>query len=534
MEHILRAFEAFIPPPSGWVVVCLIVALALWASWSLWREYERLCLERSEGLAAAKRVVEQASEDELRERLEQWATRSELRDTLTARATRAILAMHQARNPDMEAILTMLDYSEAARLNLARSAPSWLLLLGIGGTVIGLASAIIELAPQIQATVGAIDPRDASKSLAQALEAMRHAFACSLWGIVMAVLVSLANRKVLSEQQQTVASVQEWVISEVASKLLPKSEAVQLTEIQHTLRAGRQFLQEVTEKIHGVTDLMSQAANSFNTVLVDTVQKMEGIGSDLHRSARDIQHTLLQASAAVQESTQGLQESARSLSTSSDELREYHRDMRSAYEALLGLFNKSRQDLEDLITSQIHKIGEYRDAIQQLTQGIVHRLIDVSTSLKDTQTKYTEAHQQALQAFGETRATIQSAFEGIEGRLTQVLENHRQEMSHVDARLREVVAALRSIAEADGTPASERVSIPEATSGRAAVEPHPMISNSPISSSYSQTPRRSTAFEPDKPRSTAPEYPPYISTQKSPETIDKPSWWSRIWPFKRG
>jgi fumarate reductase subunit D/predicted nucleic acid-binding Zn-ribbon protein len=495
MEHILRAFEAFIPPPSGWVVVCLIVALALWASWSLWREYERLCLERSEGLAAAKRVVEQASEDELRERLEQWATRSELRDTLTARATRGILAMHQARNPDMEAILTMLDYSEVARLNLARSAPSWLLLLGIGGTVIGLASAIIELAPQIQATVGAIDPRDASKSLAQALEAMRHAFACSLWGIVMAVLVSLANRKVLSEQQQTVASVQEWVISEVASKLLPKSEAVQLTEIQRTLQAGRQFLQEVTEKIHGVTDLMSQAANSFNTVLVDTVQKMEGIGSDLHRSARDIQHTLLQASAAVQESTQGLQESARSLSTSSE---------------------------------------EYRDAIQQLTQGIVHRLIDVSTSLKDTQTKYTEAHQQALQAFGETRATIQSAFEGIEGRLTQVLENHRQEMSHVDARLREVVAALRSIAEADGTPASERVSIPEATSGRAAVEPHPMISNSPISSSYSQTPRRSTAFEPDKPRSTAPEYPPYISTQKSPETIDKPSWWSRIWPFKRG
>ena len=164
MEHLLRVFEAFVPPPSGWVVVFLILALASWAFWSLLREYERLCLERSEGLAAAKRVVEQASEDELRERLEEWATRSELRDTLTARATRGILAMHQARNPDMEAILTMLDYSEAARLNLARSAPSWLLLLGIGGTVIGLASAIIELAPQIQATVGAIDPRDASRS----------------------------------------------------------------------------------------------------------------------------------------------------------------------------------------------------------------------------------------------------------------------------------------------------------------------------------------------------------------------------------
>jgi fumarate reductase subunit D len=533
MEHILRAFEAFIPPPSGWVVVCLIVALALWASWSLWREYERLCLERSEGLAAAKRVVEQASEDELRERLEQWATRSELRDTLTARATRAILAMHQARNPDMEAILTMLDYSEAARLNLARSAPSWLLLLGIGGTVIGLASAIIELAPQIQATVGAIDPRDASKSLAQALEAMRHAFACSLWGIVMAVLVSLANRKVLSEQQQTVASVQEWVISEVASKLLPKSEAVQYAEIQRTLRAGRQFLQEVTEKIHGVTDLMSQAADSFNTVLIDTVQKMERIGADLHQSAREIQHTLLQASAAVQESTRGLQESARSLSNSSNELREYHRDMHSAYESLHRLFDKSRHDLEDLITSQIHKIGEYRDAIQQLTQGVVHRLIDVSTSLKDTQNKYTEAHQQSLQAFGETRETIQSAFAGIEGKLIQVLEDHRREMIHVEARLREVVSALRSITEAVGVPAGETISFPRATSGRAAVEPRLTGTNWSTDSSYPQPSRPRIDSEPDNSDSAAQKYPPYRSTQKSPEPVENQPWWIKIWPFRR-
>jgi hypothetical protein len=193
--------------------------------------------------------------------------------------------------------------------------------------------------------------------------------------------------------------------------------------------------------------------------------------------------------------------------------------MRSAYEALLGLFNKSRQDLEDLITSQIHKIGEYRDAIQQLTQGIVHRLMDVSTSLKDTQTKYTEAHQQALQAFGETRATIQSAFEGIEGKLIQVLEDHRREMIHVEARLREVVSALRSITEAVGVPAGETISFPRATSGRAAVEPR--LTRPRIDS------------EPDNSDSAAQKYPPYRSTQKSPEPVENQPWWIKIWPFRR-
>jgi ABC-type transporter Mla subunit MlaD len=448
MEHILRIGEAFIPPASGWVVAFLIIVVALWACWSLWCEYRRLRIERNENLSAARRVVEQSNEDELRERLEEWATRSELRDTLTARAIGAVLAMHQARNPDMEAILTMLDYSEAARLNLARSTPNWLLLLGIGGTVIGLASAIIELAPQIQATVGAIDPGRASQSMAEALEAMRHAFACSLWGIVTAVVVSLGTRKVISEQQQTVAAVQEWVLSEVASKLLPKSEATQLTEIQRTLRAGRQFLQ-------GVTDLMSQAADRFNNVLVDTVQRMEGIGTSLHQSARDIQQTLLQASDSVQQSTRSLQESAKSLIASSEGLREYHQDLRNAHESLVRLFDKSRQELEDIITRQIERIAEYRAAMEQLSRDVVQRLIDISSDLRDSSARFTEAHQNVLQAFREVRDTIQSAFQNLQSNLEGILREHRDEMVRVEGRLREIATTLIDLAANRDTQARE-------------------------------------------------------------------------------
>jgi|FaiFalDrversion2_1042247.scaffolds.fasta_scaffold00369_4 hypothetical protein len=543
MEHILRIGEAFIPPASGWLVVILIIFVASWACWSLWCEYSRLRIERNENLPAAKRVVEQANEGELRESLEEWATRSELRDTLTARATKAVLAMHQARNPDMEAILTMLDYSEAARLNLARSTPNWLLLLGIGGTVIGLASAIIELAPQIQATIGTIDPGRASQSMAEALKAMRHAFACSLWGIVMAVIVSLATRKVISEQQQTVAAVQEWVLSEVASKLLPQSEAIQLTEIQRTLRAGRQFLQEVTNKIQSVTDLMSQAADRFNDVLANTVQRMEGIGTSLHQSARDIQQTLLQASESVQGSTHSLQESANSLIASSEQLREYHQDMRNAYESLLRLFDTSRRDLENIITRQIERIGEYRETMEQLSRDVVQRLINISSDLRDTSTRFTEAHQNMLQTFGEVRNAIHSAFQSLQGRLDGILKEHRAEMNHVEGRLREMVDALRSIAGATGISTSERTTSPEIATQRAAVEiPRDAVGMRPekpdtpniTTPSYSDPPQRSIPQETDTSDSATPERPPNEPVRRPPEPADRQFWWSKLFKsFRR-
>nr|BAL56455.1 hypothetical conserved protein [uncultured prokaryote] len=452
MEIWEAIYKAFIPPPAGWLVVAVIIVTAGWALWSLWCEYKRLNLEHREVLPAVKRVIEQAwnAEDDLVERLEQWATRSELRVTLAARAVKTVLAMREARNPDMEATLTMLDYSEAPRLNLARSIPNWLLLLGIGGTVIGLASAVLPLAPQIQAAIGAADPNVASQSMAQTLEAMRHAFACSLWGILMAVVVSIGTRKVVSKQQEVVAGVQEFVLNEVAHALLPRSEAIQLETIQRTLRRGQQFLRQITEEIERVTNLMNQAAGRFNDVLESTVQRMEQIGDNLRTSAEGIQRTLLQATQSVQNSTEMLAQSAESLKTSSDQLREYHHDLRNAYEELSNLYNRSRQDLEDAITQQIKHIGQYREEMEQLANRVVERLMNISQGLADSGERFSEARQQVLQSAMEIRQAIQAAFEQLQGGLDATLRQHRDQMSQVEQRLREQVGILSQLPNMSG------------------------------------------------------------------------------------
>lgn len=439
-------YQSFIPPPAGWVLVFLILIVALWAGWSLWSEYQRLHLERNQVLATAKREIKQAreSEDPI-ERLTRWAVYSQLQHTLTARAVKAVLAIREARNPDMEATLTMLDYSEASRLNLARNAPNWILLIGIAGTVIGLASAVIPLAPQIQAAIGAADPTFASQSMAETLEAMRHAFACSLWGIFMAVAVSVGTRVVTSKQQQTIAEVQEFVLNEVARAVLPKSEAVQLEDIQRTLRSGRQFLQRISGEIERVTGLMQQAAHNFGEVLNTTVQEMKQIGMSLSQSAESIQRTLLQATDSVQESTERLVQSTDRLQESSDKLREYHKNLRDAYEQLVRLYDQSKKDLEEVVERQIEQIRGYREAIEQLANRVVERLMNVSTDLSDSQKTFDDARMQVIQSAEEIRNAIKAAFNEFQSGIGAILEQHRKQMVEVEARLREMILRLEQI-----------------------------------------------------------------------------------------
>lgn len=447
MERLWEALiRAFIPPETGWIVILIIVGLSGWTAWSLYCEFARLKLEQGEVLEAAKRKFSESEAlGDVCESLSQWATYSELRHTLTARAIRAVLAMREARHPDLEAILTMMDYSEASRLNLARSTPNWLLLVGIGGTIIGLASAIVPLAPQIQAAVGTVEPAAASASMAKALEATQHAFACSLWGITSAILVSLATRKITSQQQQVIASIQEFILSDLSSRLLPKSEAIQIEEVQKTLEAGRRFLADIAQKIKLTSSMMQAAADNFNAVLTDTVQRMEGIGDSLYASASQIQQTLIEATRSVEGSTNKLNESTNSLIRSSEELRQYHTNLERAHTRLQELYDRSTNHLKEIIKNQIDQIEQYRREIERIERGLLERLAGVSTDLRDTQIKFSESTQEVFGAVREVKQKIQASFDGLSSSLEGILRKYAETSDQAERALREILHTLNEL-----------------------------------------------------------------------------------------
>lgn len=445
LESILSFLLAFVPPWSALPFVVIILGVAGWALRSLWREWLRLRNESERALDAARKVFTHSTSVYTSpvESLHQWATQSELKDTLTARAVNVFLAVREARNPDLTAALSMLDYREAARLNLARSTPNWLLLIGIMGTIVGLSSAVASLAVPVQQALAEGQAAIAATGLDATMVEIKRAFACSLWGLIAAVTVAMFTRRVASLQQETLGAIHEFMLSEVSPQILPKSEAMQIQQIEQTLREGREFIHQTSNVLIDISHKMQDAVASFANTLQSGMQGMQDITINLQQSAASIQNSLTQTVQSAKQSAQQLADSAESLRQSSDKLQEHHTYIANAYEALLNAFQRSRDDMEQMVQRQIEKIGEYREAIETTARDTVSTLNRVIQALSDSQSSYREAREAVLHSNIEIRTALTQAIEKFQEAQTEVLKKIGEAQASADERLNTIARSLR-------------------------------------------------------------------------------------------
>ncbi|MCS6918955.1 MAG: hypothetical protein NZM28_04225, partial [Fimbriimonadales bacterium] len=445
LEVILSLLGAFVPPWSALPFVAIIFAVAGWVLRSLWLEQRRLKLESGQALDAARKVFVNSTNaySNPTDSLRQWATQSELKDTLTARAVNAFLAVREARNPDLTAALSMLDYREAARLNLARSAPNWLLLIGIMGTIVGLSSAVASLAAPVQQALAEGQAAIAATGLDATMVEIKRAFACSLWGLIAAVSVAMFTRRVASLQQETLGAVHEFMLSEVSPQILPKSEALQLQQIEQTLREGRNFIERTSNMLEDVSRQMQAAVQGFANTLQTGMQGMQNITTALQQSASSIQNSLTQTAQSAQQSAQQLASSAESLRQSSEKLQEHHTHIANAYEALLNAFKTSRDEMESMVQRQIEKIGEYRSAIERTAQEMMLTLNRVIQALADSQSSYRDARDAVLNSNVEIRTALESAITRFQEAQMEVLKKIGEAQTHANQQLTRIAETLR-------------------------------------------------------------------------------------------
>src|SRR5437764_1300154 len=141
MASALQNFlEAWVPTPAGTVFVILAWGLALYALRLLSRCRGVLA---EEGRRLAK--LRQQPTGELRGYLEGAG-----RSTLAGKLISTMWAQRESKTPDLDAIQTMVSDAAASQLAFPRAVPNICLLLGLMGTVVGLAGLVRALAPGIQ------------------------------------------------------------------------------------------------------------------------------------------------------------------------------------------------------------------------------------------------------------------------------------------------------------------------------------------------------------------------------------------------
>jgi hypothetical protein len=434
------AYDAFATArPEGWAVILLLIIPIFLAAcaylghalmrWRIEDRVLRTCQGELESVGEGCSFSELASG---------WFSHTRS-GGLIRQVVESILAARDLASPDLEAMATVVAQSEASHLWFPRLAPNLLLLAGLLGTVFGLAGVVGTLGPQIHTALAEAEPTRLAGDLAKTLEHMQSAFACTLWGILAAILVTVSTRVVARKQDTLVAEALEFGFSRLVPRVYPKSQQAQIEDLQTALRESRRFLK-------GLPKLMETAAGEFERVLQTAGASMTGSLDRLHAVSEAMQKALTDVAGDVRVSAEALQTSAEAVKGSADDLNQYHQDVRNAYVELRRTFDESQLAIREEAQAQLHAISDLQQRFDGASDRILMGVQDASKRLLES----TEAFATARQAFTDTGHDIiirlDGGFQQTTERFDNIFAKHEQGLGQIEAALRLVPARLESLA----------------------------------------------------------------------------------------
>jgi len=450
--------------PEGWAVIAVIVAAFAYCLYRLWCIRHDLAREERD-LAAAREATRQHGLAVAASHLSRWlpgADGAVARDTTVAVAVRSVWASRHLAGTDLEAIATLLAQREARRLAAVRAYPNRLMLLGLLGTVIGLAGALTPLAAQMTQIKDATDPTALSQELDKMLRHMNQAFACTAWGIVAAVLSSFGIATVGGRQVALLGDIQDFTLSEFAPVVLPRGQEAHLENIETILRRSQEFLEAVGTR-------MDNSAKEFSAAIEDAGAAMQRSLTRLNDLAGGVSSTLTTASDNVRRAAETMEGSVGKLAEGTGQLGESQQQLQTAYTQLKELFEATRAQIEeqsrrqlegiaalqeqqlarlaDLHASHLEEGAAFRSAFGEQARSIAGSAAAAATAVEEGAHRFVEIRD-AIQTAGlEANQSLRTSVENLQASFRQLLEDHRSEVVTLEGRLRAIDTTLQQLAE---------------------------------------------------------------------------------------
>ena len=427
------------------LIILLIAASGLLAAIRVLRARAIITLEEVRFTALERHLEESSDHPEVVIRL--WVDDHSgdmsvlLRNLISASSLSAELADNRLR----EFALLLAD-----RVRLARWVAGTVVLLGLLGTVLGLAGAISQIGAAAPLP-GEIAPDVTRNALATALSNMKSAFLCTIWGIstatFLSLLVFLYDNRVRGFASRVQQSCRVWFLEQ-------EEDPTRLRTIHDVfIQAARHFRQEV----EGVGEDLRQAGLDAATAIVTELQDggqraVEAVGDHLERGAKSAGDSLVAAGeqaanrldGAAQRLESGLTPAAEHISGAAQSLAEGVQATASAASELgssatalseaAGRWQQSTSQIADS-TEQLGRFAErfttMADRVEEMAQGL---------AVQSEQTAVRTAD--ALQSLAATTSLVQEQTVTLTGQIAQLNETV-QSLSQSHQRSAEEVEVTR-------------------------------------------------------------------------------------------
>ncbi|MBC7288058.1 MAG: MotA/TolQ/ExbB proton channel family protein [Armatimonadetes bacterium] len=278
----------------------------------------------------------------------------------------------------------------ASRTARLRPLPNFFLLLGIIGTVVGLAHSVASLGPQVKTLAQAVGAMEVADQLGTTLGHMRNAFSCTFWGALLSLLFAMVVAWLDGRSAALVDDVTECAVSTFIPSFFARTTRAQIDQL-------RQVAVQILSLVEGVRDL----TNEWRKDLQDWATALGRVTSDFERSLETARQQIIDASQSLESGIEtlrdlsaglradlaavssSLQRAAEELSASSNRLRDYHSELRAVYADLKNDFSRLQDDLRQYAQEQAQQLGAAKEAFAEEGTRVIAQLQQLGDRLSE-------------------------------------------------------------------------------------------------------------------------------------------------------
>lgn len=306
---------------------------------------------------------------------------------------------------------------------LARYIGAILTLMGLLGTVLGLSFALFN----IQEAMGKVGDLSAFpellRALGQTLLGMRTAFACTMAGLVAALVLSAFNHVVSRVQARVAADLEELVMFELLTALERAEPGA-----DEAARVFAQRLVEAGQKLDGLREKVTAAASSYEVASQRIAASTQAFGAHVELFGRSTGE-ISAGQKAVAEAARDMVEALHASQKAYSERLDRH------LQELRAVVAQNQETVSGLATAQTSALATFSDLVADVRAHLAHQ-------------SPAEANRTLAATLEATSATLQD-LRGLAGRFEPaILEGQQQLRAGVQAALVEVrTAATQALAD---------------------------------------------------------------------------------------
>lgn len=330
------------------------------------------------------------------------------------------------------------------RNSLFRSVLAVFIVIGLFGTLFGLADSLTALFPALKANVASETSTGNSERMTRALgillEGMKGALAPSICGIFFTILGVILYGAYLQFACHPIKAVLErltltvWVpqlyptTSQKLAQTLQQSES----QMQEGFRTAAQFSESV-QKVHSNIDEFNESlaqASAITEPLSDSVKQINKAASDIS-TATDVLNTGFAEN--LDKFSEEFSSSVTHLTGFQDEIRELHQQFQKAANQKLNQFQETANQKLD---QQIEKSNEHNQNLAQLS-NVLTRVPEALKSYETTYINSLEQIDEKLQKFiNKATETNTSIYAENREWFEKIDETNKQQFSEMQRRLK--------------------------------------------------------------------------------------------------